>query len=380
MLKTRNKIFEKAGKVLIHVVLTFASIIALFPVLWLLSTSFKPKADVFVTEPKLIPERMTLDNYSHVLFKTDIRNEGGTEEYLAALKAARHTVNSDGTIELVLSKMVDNNTVDTFLIAQKNKIKDGYLSRVIEMKNLSEGGAVKVLFKLKEGSNLDETIYKIYNSQPDYIFFQWIWNSFLVTMLTSFIGLFFASTTAYAFSRFKFKGRKAGLKVFLITQMFPGALLLVPLYNLLNTFNLLNTYGGLILAYSTLALPFSVWMLKGFFDTIPYEIEEAAFVEGATPVYTFYKLILPLSVPGLAVVFFYNFMTFWNEYMLAMTFMQSEDKMTLPVGLTTFTHQFATDWHYMSAAAIILTIPVLAVFFFAQKYLVSGLTSGSVKG
>jgi arabinogalactan oligomer/maltooligosaccharide transport system permease protein len=216
--------------------------------------------------------------------------------------------------------------------------------------------------------------------QDTNLFLRWLLNSIIVAGNTTLIGVIFAATASYALSRFKFLGRGGVLAAFLITQMFPGAILIIPLYNLLNQFGLLNNWFGLVLAYCTIALPFSVWMLKGFFDTIPYDLEEAATVDGTSPFGAFWRIILPLTLPGIAVVAFFNFMTAWNEFLLAFTFMSTDVNYTLPVGLRTFISQFDAQWQYMAACAVIITVPVLIGFFFTQKYLVSGLTSGSVKG
>ncbi|RYX88812.1 carbohydrate ABC transporter permease [bacterium] len=138
--------------------------------------------------------------------------------------------------------------------------------------------------------------------------------------------------------------------------------------------------SGLLIAYSTISLPFCVWMLKSFFDTIPKSLEEAAMIDGLTSFGTFWKIILPLSLPGLSVTAFFSFITAWNEFMFALTFMSTSEHYTLPVGLRTFVFEFNTDWHYMAAGAIIVSLPVLIFFFIAQKFLISGLTSGGVKG
>jgi arabinogalactan oligomer/maltooligosaccharide transport system permease protein len=217
-------------------------------------------------------------------------------------------------------------------------------------------------------------------SQDVNLFVRWLLNSVVIAGATTVIGVFFAATASYALSRFKFLGRSGVLATFLITQMFPGAILIIPLYNLLNQFGLLNQRFGLVLAYCTIALPFSVWMLKGFFDAIPFDLEEAATVDGSTPFGAFWRIILPLTLPGIAVVAFFNFMTAWNEFLLAFTFMSSSVNYTLPVGLRTFISQFDAQWQYMAACAVIITVPVMIGFFITQKYLVSGLTAGGVKG
>ncbi len=221
--------------------------------------------------------------------------------------------------------------------------------------------------------------YRHILTMNDGIFFTWLSNSIMIAAAATFFGVFFAATTAFAFSRFNFYGKKPLMYAFLVTQMFPGAILIVPLYNLMRTYGLLNSFAGLILVYSTVSLPFCVWMLKGFFDTIPKEIDEAAIVDGLGIVGLFYRIILPLSLPGIAVTSFFSMVTAWNEFMFALTFMSTEKLYTLPVGLRTFVYQFNTDWHYMAAGAILVTLPVLFFFLNAQKYLVTGLMAGGVE-
>ncbi|WP_018133424.1 sugar ABC transporter permease [Effusibacillus pohliae] len=222
--------------------------------------------------------------------------------------------------------------------------------------------------------------YKYLLTMQNHLFLQWVWNSVLVALLTTFVGVFLAATSAYALSRFNFPGKRASLFSFLVTQMFPGAILIVPLYNIVKNLGLLNSYVGLVLAYTATALPFSVWMLKGYFDTIPYELEEAAKVDGMTTWGTFYRIALPLALPGIAVTAFFSFITAWNEFMFALTFMNKQELFTLPVGLRTFVFQFRTDWHYVSAGAVLITLPVLVFFVLAQRWLISGLTAGGTKG
>lgn len=211
-------------------------------------------------------------------------------------------------------------------------------------------------------------------------FFTWLLNSIVIAAATTLLGVFLAATAGYAFSRFRFPGRTAGLLSFLVTQMFPGTMMMIPLYVIIDKIGLLDNMLSLILVYSTTAIPFCVWMLKGYFDTIPRELEEAALIDGASKTKIFYKIILPLARPALAVTALFSFMTAWNEFILAATFMNSEKSYTLPVGLQNFVGQFAQDWGYFAAGAILVSIPIVALFFTLQKYLVSGLTAGGVKG
>ncbi len=212
------------------------------------------------------------------------------------------------------------------------------------------------------------------------LFWRQLWNSILVSGATTVVGIVLSCTAAYAFSRFDFPGRKAGMNALLVTQMFPGVIMAIPLYILMDVAGLLNSLTGLTLCYATTAIPFCVWMLKGYFDTIPRELEEAAVLDGASRWMVFTRIILPLSKPAIAVTALFSFMTAWNEFILAATFMSKETAFTLPVALQAFVGDRSTDWGLFAAGAVIVSVPVMALFFALQKQLVEGLTAGSVKG
>lgn len=215
----------------------------------------------------------------------------------------------------------------------------------------------------------------------DQPFAQWMLNSAIIAVGTTVVGVFLACTAAYAFSRFKFPGQRAGMMAFLVSQMFPGTLMLIPLFIILvQWLGLGSSRMGLIIVYATTSIPFSVWMLKGYFDTIPRDLEEAALMEGASVGKIFWSIILPLAKPAVAVTALFSFMTSWNEFILAATFMDQEAMYTAPVGLRFFVGGFSQQWGYFAAGSIIVSIPVVFLFLFLQKYLVSGLTAGSVKG
>ncbi|MDH6109126.1 arabinogalactan oligomer/maltooligosaccharide transport system permease protein [Kitasatospora sp. MAP12-15] len=209
-------------------------------------------------------------------------------------------------------------------------------------------------------------------------FFKWLGASLIVAGGTTVLGVMIAASTGYAVSRMRFPGLRPLMWSLLITQMFPVAVLMVPLYYLLAELNLLDSYLGLILVYCTTAVPYSAWLLKGYFDTIPVEIDEAGRVDGLTPFGTFWRLILPLARPGLAVAAFYTFLTAWAEVPFASTFM-SADHATLAVGLTSFVSQYESQWNLMAATSVLIAIPVSVVFYLVQKHLVTGLTAGAAK-
>ena len=214
----------------------------------------------------------------------------------------------------------------------------------------------------------------------NWIFGHQLWNSLAVAAFTTVGGLTLATTAAYAFSRFRFPGRKTGLLLFLVSQMFPGVLMMVPLYVILSKLGLLNRQAGLVLVYSTTAIPFCVWMLKGYFDTIPKDLEESAVIDGASRLTIFLRIVLPLSAPAVAVTALFSFMTAWNEFILAATFMNAETSFTLPVVLQRYVGEYSTEWGHFAAGAVLVSIPVVGLFYALQKHLVSGLTAGAVKG
>lgn len=211
-------------------------------------------------------------------------------------------------------------------------------------------------------------------------FFLWLWNSLVITMITAIIGVILSASAAYAFSRFKFPGRGPGLIFLLTTQMIPAGMLLLPLYMMLVRLKLINTYLGLVVAYSVSAVPFSIWILKGYFDTIPIDLEEAARIDGTSHLGAFYRIILPLSTPSLAIAFLFNFMTSWSEYLVARVVLQKAPMYTWPLGLWTFAGQYTVAAGRFAAASILVAVPAMALFLYSSKWLVSGLTLGGVKG
>ena len=208
----------------------------------------------------------------------------------------------------------------------------------------------------------------------------WFLNSVIVASATMAIGVFISATTGYAVSRFRFPGRRPLMWTFLITQMFPMAVLIVPIYVIMSNLGLINTLPSLVIANLTIMTPFCAWMLKGYFDTIPRELDEAASIDGLGPFATFWRVVLPLARPGLAVTAFFTFLTAWGEVAYASAFIQTDRRFTLAYGLQQFVPQFNPLWEYLTASAVLVTIPAGIVFFFAQRHLVAGLTAGSMKG
>ncbi|MGW0592047.1 sugar ABC transporter permease [Streptosporangium sp. NPDC002607] len=240
------------------------------------------------------------------------------------------------------------------------KPRDGWLSSELEIFNQP---------------SLDNYVRVLTETQ----FPTWLLNSVIVAGLTTVIGVFLASTTGYAISRFRFPGHRGVMWTLLVTQMFPVAILIVPLYNLMAGLGLLNQIAGLVIAYMTVAVPFCAWMMKSYFDSIPREIDQAGMVDGLTPFGTFWRVILPLARPSLAVTAFYSFMTAWGEVAYATVFMSQEEKRTLGIGLQQFVGQHWSDWGLLTASAVLIAVPAAIVFLLVQRHLVAGLTAGATK-
>ena len=204
-------------------------------------------------------------------------------------------------------------------------------------------------------------------------------NSFIVAAVTTVVSLTASTLASYAFSRYRFAGRSAMMALFLSNNMFPTVLLLIPLYSIMRNLGLLYTPWALVLAYTTFTLPFSVWLLNGFFNDLPLSLEEAALVDGCNRRMAFFKIILPILGPCLVATGVYIFMTSWNEYTFAVMFTNNATR-TIPVALKSLIGQLGVDWGLLTAGGIITIIPVCIMFFFAQKRLVEGLTAGAVKG
>ncbi|MEU8981671.1 carbohydrate ABC transporter permease [Streptomyces sp. NPDC048309] len=272
---------SRAGSAVSHGILVAASLIAIFPIAWLVFLSLGPDKDDYL-HPAGIWHKMTFDNYSFVLLHTN--------------------------------------------------------------------------------------------------FFEWMKSSLIVSFGTAVIGVMVAATTGYAVSRMRFPGYRKFMWVLLVTQMFPIAVLIVPMYQILSDLQLIDTYLGLVLVYCSTAVPYCAWLLKGYFDTIPFEIDEAGRVDGLNPFGTFVRLILPLAKPGLAVAAFYSFITAFGEVAFASTFMLDDTKYTFAVGLLSFVSEHDAQRNLMAATAVLVAIPVSAFFYLVQKNLVTGLTAGGTKG
>jgi multiple sugar transport system permease protein len=204
-------------------------------------------------------------------------------------------------------------------------------------------------------------------------------NSLWVSFASTVLGIVVAVPAAYAFSRFRFPGRNLLFYSVLLRNMFPAVVFLMPLFILMRWLGLVNTSWSLILTYLTFGLPLSIWLLKGFYDNIPVQLEQAARIDGATRFQAFVLIVMPLSSPGIIATSIYSFILAWNEYVYALTFLNDKSKLTLPVGLQRYFAEYSTDWPGLMAASFLMSVPVVVLFLILQKYFVKALTEGAVK-
>jgi len=210
-------------------------------------------------------------------------------------------------------------------------------------------------------------------------FLRFFWNSLFVSTVTTILSVIVAVPAAYAFSRFSFPGRNFLFFTVLLRNMFPAVIFLVPLFILMRLLGLMNTHGSLILTYLTFGLPLAIWLLKGFFDNIPVQLEQAARIDGATRFQAFILIVMPLSTPGIIATAIYSFIGAWNEYIYAYTFLSKNEQLTLPVGIQRFFSENTTDFPGLMAASFMMSVPVVVLFMVLQRYFVRALTEGAVK-
>ncbi len=277
-----DRLGRAAGNLSMYVVVIAAFAVLMIPIAWMISTSFKPVADVFEIPPRWIPTRITLENF-HSQFNDILRR--------------------------------------IFL------------------------------------------------------------NSLIVGAASAALATFTGALAAYALARFRFWGNSAILLFFLASMAFPIPLIMISMYILFVKVGLLDTYAALVLGHTVITLPVAVWLLKNFFETLPIEVEEAAFVEGAGPFYTLFFIVLPMSKPAIAAAAIFVFVTSWNEFMFGLAFITSNEMRPLPVGISMyFLVQFDSAWSELMAVALMVTVPILVLFLVFQKTFMHGVTAGAVKG
>lgn len=222
-----------------------------------------------------------------------------------------------------------------------------------------------------------DAFYNLFATRPIGRYFL---NSLIVAGGTTLLSLALASLAAYGLTRFPIRIEPLIILSLLFIKMLPEALLVVPFYQLIADFRMLNSFLSLILVYSSFALPFAVWMLIGFFRVIPRELDEAGIMDGASRIQTFWLVIMPLARPGMVAVAMFTFLTAWNAYLWALVLTTDPSMYVLPVGIATLKGEYQVQWNELMAAAVIAVVPVLAIYSVLERYLVAGITAGAVKG
>jgi ABC-type glycerol-3-phosphate transport system permease component len=218
---------------------------------------------------------------------------------------------------------------------------------------------------------------KVWNSLN---FDRLFYNTFIASSGTTFLSMPIAILAGYSLARLRFKGKEILGMLILATYMFPGVLLIIPLFVFMSNLGLINTLTSLIIACTTFTLPFCIWMLRAYFSSIPPDLEDAARIDGCSRIRAILQIVLPLSLPGIVATSVFAFMNAWGNYMFALLFLTSKDKMTLPPALSTFITREAIYWNEITVGGVIATLPVVIFFLIVQKYIVYGLTAGGVKG
>ncbi|CAN0393448.1 unnamed protein product, partial [Phaeothamnion confervicola] len=208
----------------------------------------------------------------------------------------------------------------------------------------------------------------------------WFWNTIQVAAVSTLISVSVASLGAYALVRLKWRGQGFVQTAILFTYLMPTVLLFLPLYQIFTNLHLINRIGALMLAYPTFGLPFACWLLMGYYRSIPRELEEAAMIDGANHFQTFVRIVLPLTLPALLAVALFSITSSWNEFLLAFVLVQPESSWTLPIGLGSMVVGDIFPYGLMFAASVMTAIPVILIYMFAQRFMIAGLTAGSVKG
>jgi multiple sugar transport system permease protein len=224
---------------------------------------------------------------------------------------------------------------------------------------------------------LDLGAYKKIFQDPDKLRF--FVNSYVIAIVVTFVTLFISMLTAYGFSRYEFRGKKIINMIIIGTQTVPPIALMIPYFGLMVTFKLYDTYGALILTYLALTLPYGVLMMTGFFNTIPKSLDEAVLIDGGSRLLTLFRVIVPISLPGIVSTGLYTFLLSWNEFLFALTLTKSNEMATVPIGIQLLMGQHSYEWNEMMAMSFLGSLPIMLLFLFFQKYFLAGMAAGSLK-
>jgi arabinogalactan oligomer / maltooligosaccharide transport system permease protein len=373
-------------RAIIHLILILSCVAAIYPILNVISISLRPGDRAFSTSLAIIPKDATLDAFRIVLIEKGYR--GGD----AAIEEGILTEIRNGDRE-ELKQRQKNLFDEKKENGEKTLGRERKVSKIFDKSiNMPDDLIDKRISYLKEMQT--KTWYKFFNAA----FWTWLKNSMIVSFFTVFFGVIFSLTAGYAFSRYNFVGKKFGMTFFLVTQMFPPVMLLLPMYLVMSKISFTDIewlmaifewlrlepqsfeiFTKLVTIYITTALPVCVWQMKGYYDTIPYTLEEAALIDGCSPFQAFYQIILPLVKPGIVVTALFSFMAAWTDFAIANVMLQREEYKTLSLGLQSMNGRYMVEWANFSAASILVMIPALLLFMYLSRFLVSGLTLGGVK-
>ena len=381
IVQSKNIVYRKAGA---HAFMIAFLALIMFPLLMVVAISFRV-GNYSVGDLIPTPANSTLDHWK-------LASENGKGSF-SAFSTSAFTPSEAAKLSpdnpIVINGQYNPEEYDASRFKSNNEALDleKQLSKKLVVEIPSTGGQGKDRYII-DAVNRDSTqfgVYKELTIKPPFPVLTWLWNSIKVALITAFLIICLSTTSAYAFARLRFKGKGFILNSMLIFQMFPSVLALVAIYALFDKIGQyvpwlgLNTHGGLILSYMG-GIALHIWTVKGYFETIDGSLEEAAAIDGATPWQAFYMILLPLSVPILAVVFILAFIGTITEVPVASVLLMDVDKLTLAVGSQQYLYPQNYLWGDFAAAAVMSGLPITIVFLAAQRYLVGGLTAGGVKG
>ena len=343
---------------MIHIALGIACLIATFPVLRVVAISFRNTNTIASTAQVAFPPPGQASAYDYVKFFADAVVPYEIIDALTG-KGPKEGPATPDTVEQSVGATDDSASAGS-------------------------GDSLMDEFALLDEQDDTDDVRFWYSNYVDlftkHLFLQWIYNSLIISFAASLIGVLLAATSAYAFARFNFPGKPLAIGFLFTTQMIPAPMMIIPVYLVIKSLNLGNTYAGYVVALSVTSLPFSIMVLRGYFDTIPKSLEEAARVDGCTPITAFFRILLPLSTPALAIAFLFSFTNAWTEFLLASTLLDDVELRPWTLGLMAFSGTLDGRWGLFAAGSVVIAIPSMMLFLYSSKYVVSGLTIGSVKG